>query len=92
MEVLRLGVKSELQHWSTPQPQQLGIQASSATYTTAHSSVGSLTHRAKPGNKPATSWLLVGFVSAGLQEELQGLSFYFFFRGNPIWLFETLHY
>lgn len=33
MEVPRLGVESELQ---LPQPQQLGIQAASLTYTTAH--------------------------------------------------------
>jgi len=30
--------------WSTPQPQQYGIQAASVTYTTAHSNASSLTH------------------------------------------------
>ena len=32
----------------------------SATYTTAHSNAGSLTHRARPGIKPTSSWVLVG--------------------------------
>ena len=35
----------------------------SETYTTAHGNAGSLTHRARPGIEPATSWLLVGFIS-----------------------------
>ena len=37
MEVPKLGVESELQLLAhTPQPQQLRIQATSMTYTTAH--------------------------------------------------------
>ena len=32
---------------------------------------GSLTHRARPGMEPATSWILVGLVSAAPQWELQ---------------------
>ena len=47
MEVPGLGVKSELQP---------------SAYTTAHSNTGSLTHWARPGIEPATSWLLVGFI------------------------------
>ena len=43
MEVLRLGVKSELRCWPTPQPQQHGIQVKSVTYTTAPSNARSLT-------------------------------------------------
>ena len=39
----------------TPQPQQLGIRAASATYTTAHGNAGSFTHRARAGMEPATS-------------------------------------
>ena len=46
----------------TPQPQQHGIQATSATYATAHGDAGSLTHWARPGIKPASSWTLVRFV------------------------------
>ena len=52
MEVLRLGVRSELQ----PQPQQHRIQATSATYTPAHSNAGSWTHWARPGIKPTSSF------------------------------------
>ena len=47
----------------TPQPQQLGIRAVSATYTTAHGNAGSLTHWGRPGMELATSWFLVGFVN-----------------------------
>ena len=35
-----------------------------ATYTTAHGNAGSLTHSTRPGIEPATSWFLVGFISA----------------------------
>ena len=44
----------------TPQPQQLGIQATSATYTAAHGHAGSLTHWVKPGIKPVSSWIQSG--------------------------------
>ena len=44
MEVPRLEVKSELCRQPTPEPQQHGIPAMSATYTTAHGKTGSLTH------------------------------------------------
>jgi len=47
----------------TPQPQQHGIRTASATYTTAHGNARSLTHCARPGIEPATSWFLVGFVN-----------------------------
>ena len=46
-----------------PEPQQHGIWAASSTYTTAHSNTGSLTHWARPGIDPTTSWFLVGFVN-----------------------------
>ena len=58
------------------EPQQLGIRAASVTYTTAHGNAGSLTHGARPGIEPATSWFLVGFVSTAPQWELP-LSHYF---------------
>ena len=35
----------------------------SATYNTAHSNIGSLTHWGRPGIEPAISWFLVGFVN-----------------------------
>ena len=44
MEVPRLEVELELQLPAWPQPQQRGIRAKSATYTTAHGNTGSLTH------------------------------------------------
>ena len=48
MEVSRLGVKPELQL---------------PAYTTAHSNAGSLTHWAKPGIEPMSSWILDGFIT-----------------------------
>ena len=54
----------------TPQPQQLGIQAASATYTTAHSNARSLTHGTKPGIELMSSWILVRFVTTEPQQEL----------------------
>ena len=53
----RLGIESE------PQPQQWEIQATSATYTTARGNVGSLTHWARPGIEPVSSWILVRLVN-----------------------------
>ena len=47
----------------TPQPQQRGIRATFATYTTAHDNAGSLTHRTRPGIEPVSLWMLVRFVS-----------------------------
>ena len=37
---------------------------------TAHGNARSVTHRARPGIKPASSWLLVGFVTTEPQQEL----------------------
>ena len=45
---------------SMPESQQHQIQATSATYTRARGNTGSLTHWARPGMEPATSWFLVG--------------------------------
>ena len=52
------------------------IQAVSATYTRVQGNAGSLTHWASPGIKPASSWILVGFVSTVPQQELLDLYFY----------------
>ena len=46
-----------------PQPQQHQIQATSATYSTACSNMGSLTHWARPGIEPSSLWMLVGFLT-----------------------------
>ena len=56
--------------WPMPQPKQHEIQAFSTTYTATHSNTRSLTHWARPGMKPASSWVLVGFVSTVSQWEL----------------------
>ena len=40
-----------------------GIQAASATYTTAHGNARSLTHWATPRIEPSTPWFLVRFVN-----------------------------
>ena len=47
----------------TPQPLQLGIQATSVTYNTAHGSARSLTCWVRPEIEPDSSWMLVGFVN-----------------------------
>ena len=40
-------------------------------YTAAHGNARSLTHWAKPGTEPESSWILVGFISAAPQQELR---------------------
>ena len=59
-----------------PQPQQRRIRAVSANYTTAHGNAGSLIHWMRPRIEPASSWLLVGFVSAAPQWQLLEMYFY----------------
>ena len=49
--------------WPAPQPEQHGIQATSAAYTTAQGDTGYLTHRARPGIEPISSWMIVRFVT-----------------------------
>ena len=44
--------------WLPPQPKQHGIWAASVTYSTAHLNAGSLTHWARPGIEPTSSWML----------------------------------
>ena len=53
-----------------PQPQQCRIQATSATYTTAHSNAGSLPWWVKSEIEPTSSRILVGFISIAPQQEL----------------------
>ena len=62
------GFPGQGSNWSysrrpTPRPQQRRIQAASSTYPTGHSSARSLTHWARSGIKPATTWFLVRFVN-----------------------------
>ena len=49
---------------SAPQPQQCQSQSASVTYTTAHSNMGSLTHWARSGIEPISSWIPVRFITA----------------------------
>ena len=58
-----LGSNWSCRRWPTPEPQQHGIQALSATYTTAHGNAGSPSHWARPGIEPSTSCFLVGFIN-----------------------------
>ena len=53
-----------------PQPQQLRIQALSATYTTAHRHTRPLTLRARPEIELMSSWILAEFVTAEPQWKL----------------------
>ena len=66
--------------WPTPQPQPHPILAPAVTYTTAHGNTGSFTHGAGPGIEPASSWVLVGFVTAEPQGELQEFFLAFLIR------------
>ena len=56
--------------WPTPQLQQLEIWDMSVTYTTAHCNAGCFTHWERPGMEPASSWILVGFITTEPQQEL----------------------
>ena len=57
-----------------PQPQQHRIWATPVTYTTLHGNSRSLTHWARPGTEPTSSWILVRFVSTVPQWELPHLA------------------
>ena len=62
MEVPGLGFSQSCSCWSTSQPRQILVP--SATYTTAHGNTGFLTHWARPGIEPESSWILVRFITA----------------------------
>ena len=47
-----------------------------SNYTIAHGNARSLTHLARPGIEPATSWFLVGFISPAPRQELQSWIFF----------------
>ena len=68
------------------QPLQRQIQATSATYTTAHINAGSLTHWGRPGMEPATSWFLVGLISTEPRWKLLLLDFKkaIYFNGSSV--------
>ena len=70
MEVPRLGSNWSCCHQPATEPQQRQIQAASTTYTAAHSHARSLTHWARSGIEPTTSWFLVRFISTVPRWEL----------------------
>ena len=70
MELPRLTVKLKLQLLAYPTATAMLIQAVPATYTAAQGSTGSLNHQAGSGIKPASSRILVRFVTSESQQEL----------------------
>ena len=68
-----------------PQQEQHQIWASSVTYTTAHGNTRSLTHQARPGIEPTTSWFLVRFVSTAPWWELQGFNVFKLTHPYKVW-------
>ena len=69
MEVPRLGVESELQLLAYATATATGSRAASANYTAADGNARSLTHWARPGMEPASSWILVRFVTCWATRE-----------------------
>ena len=61
MKMSWLAVRLELQPLAYATATATWIQATSAAYRAAHSNAGSLIHWARPGIKPAHSWIRVGF-------------------------------
>ena len=63
--VCRLGGKKKLHRPTCLPPRHSNaIRATSATYNhSSHGNTRSLTHWTRPGIKPTTAWLLVGFIS-----------------------------
>ena len=56
-----------------PQPQQCRIRAMSVTYTMVHGNARPLIHWVRSGIKPASSWVLVGFITTEPQWELPNI-------------------
>ena len=71
--------------WPMPQPQQWRIQAVSVTYTPAHSNARSLTHWARPGIEPASSWILVGFFNCWAMKRTPYLHIFYCKHSTMIW-------
>ena len=67
-----------------PQSQHRGIKASSVTYTTAHGNARSLTHWARPGIEPKSSWILVGFVTTEPQQNSSLLTVLILLLSHPV--------
>ena len=63
MEALRLGVELELHLLACTTATQGPSQPLLQLNTAAHGNTASLSHWASPGIKPASSWIIVGFVT-----------------------------
>ena len=70
-----------------PQPQK----HASVIYTTAHGNAGFMTHWARPGIEPTSSWILIGFTSFVPQRELPINSLKASFFCISIFLNKTIH-
>ena len=79
MEVTRLELNGSCSCQPRPQPQTSGIRAESANYTAAHGNTGFLTHWARPGIAPKSSWIPVWFIT------------YWTTTGTPICFFKWLY-
>ena len=66
------------------------IQAVSGTYTMAHSNARTLIHWERPGIQPASSWMLVGFISAEPWWELLDVGFWVVPLVHLPWLFPEM--
>ena len=78
MEVPRLGAESELPlpaHTTATARWDPSHICNLHNSSTAHGNTGSLTHWARPGMEPASSWMLVGFIIVEPQGELLFISF-----------------
>ena len=91
MEILRLGSNQSCSCWPMPQPQQRQIRAMSVTYPIAHGIARSLTHWARPWMVPASSWILVRFVSTEPQWELLPVLYLILIVITPIHTCDKTH-
>ena len=82
MEVPRLGFESELQLLAYNTATETWDLRRIFNLHTAHSKAGSPTPWVRPGIKPTSSWIPVGFVSAAPQWELPQ----FVFKWNQVFL------
>ena len=64
----RGGIRAVAADLHTPQPQQRQIWATA--YTTTHSNAGLLTHWARPGMEPSSSWILAGLITPEPRQQL----------------------
>ena len=76
--VLRLGVKSELHlpaYAMATATAMWDLSHVSDLYTTTHGNAGTLIHWVRPGIEPASSWIVVRFVSAASQWEVHDYNY-----------------